>query len=597
VRLVQRAKDLEALPEDLDLNILNEGSSQVIEALRELAFRQALSNKVWFLENFWQVVDPEKMVHVPFKLRDYQLSDMEWIDQSMKERRERHIVGKARQIGLTTEITAAATHDMFANKNHPWVIASQTEDDAKETLLERIKEPYLMLPEWFKAMLASRAGVKDFLENDTTESMRFANGSRVLSVPSTSRAGRSKVVWGVILDEGAHMENAKEVFTAMDPMCYGPLYLISTGNGMGNYFHSTWVDSDMHDSEWHQHFHPWWVVPGRDQAWYEREKKKYRQEMWRFYQEYPASAEEMFAKTGMTIFPMELLREEQEFMDPVVKVDLDMHWQGFHEAESLEDLAPMAADGEGAANELWVWEPPMVERDPDKGYALRPPNYVIFADIAEGLTHNDRSSITVFNANTFEEAAAYRGWWPIEDLGELLNYLGRWYHNALIVPERNNQGILPIEQLRKDYEYPRLHRMGTLASIPTGDKTPRYGWSTNKATKPKMVHEFIKALRDGTILLHDVRFLEEAATFIRHDNGSFAASKGNYDDHVISHLGAWQGVLAVEHYPVVWRDDEGIRPVTWGEMMEWDDEEPLDPLSIPLGTEPASKPRKTWVMT
>lgn len=593
---MQKAKELLELPEDFDVTLLQEGSSSTFDALRELAFRKALADKVWFLENFWQVVDPDKMAFTTFKLRDYQRQDMEWIVRSMKTKRERHIVGKARQIGLTTEISAGAVHDMIANKNHPWVVASQTESDAKETLGERVKEPYIMLPEWFKEMLAKRYKVSAFLENDTTESMRFANGSRILSVPSTSRAGRSKVVWGVILDEASHMENAAEVFTAMDPMCYGPLYLISTGNGMGNFFHETWVDSDRHDSEWAQHFHAWDVVPGRDRKWYESEKRKYRGQLWRFYQEYPASPEEMFAKTGLAVLPMDLLRDEQEWMDPRYKIDLDLYWQEFRDWETPVEAEIMEEDTE-APNELWVWEWPTVERDPDKGFALRPPNYVIFCDTAEGLVHNDRTSITVINANTLEEAASYRGWWPIEDLGELLNYLGRWYYNALLLPERNNQGILPIEQLRKNHGYPRLHRMGQLASIPKGEKTPRYGWVTSKATKPKMVHEFIKGLRDGHIALHDVRFLEEAATFIRHDNGAFAASGENYDDHVISHLGAWQGALMVDQYPIVWEDTEGIRPVTWGEIIEWDDEEEVDPIAQPIGQDPPEKASKTWVVT
>jgi hypothetical protein len=202
------------------------------------------------------------------------------------------------------------------------------------------------------------------------------------------------------------------------------------------------------------------------------------------------------------------------------------------------------------------------------------------------------------NANTLEEAASYRGYWPIEDMGELLNYMGRWYYNALLLPERNNQGLLPIEQLRKDSRYPRMFRMGSLAKIPTGSRTPRYGWITSSGTKPKMVHEFIKALRDGTLLLHDRRFLEEAATFIRTDKGGFAASGSNFDDHVMSHLGAYQGVMEVGQYPVIY-EDRTIKPVTWGDVLSWDEEldAPIDPMSVPIGNRPRQPANKSWIIT
>jgi hypothetical protein len=109
---------------------------------------------------------------------------------------------------------------------------------------------------------------------------------------------------------------------------------------------------------------------------------------------------------------------------------------------------------------------------------------------------------------------------------------------------------------------------------------------TTVASKPKMVFDFIKAIKDQTILLHDGRFLEEASTFIRTAKGGFAASGSNFDDHVIGHLGAWQGVLEVGEYPIVWRDEGVTKPVTWGDLMAWDDEvHQVDVLAQPINQE------------
>ena len=69
---------------------------------------------------------------------------------------------------------------------------------------------------------------------DTKEEFGFDNGSSILSIPSTAHSARSKAVFGVIFDEAAFMEDAEAVFAALDPLCYGPLFMFSTANGMGN---------------------------------------------------------------------------------------------------------------------------------------------------------------------------------------------------------------------------------------------------------------------------------------------------------------------------------------------------------------------------
>lgn len=550
---------LSQLPQDFDVDLIGDHTAmrpQARDALREAAFRRAQRDSTFFLQQFWQVIDPEKMVWVKFKLRDYQLKDEAWYTEGFSIARSRNTVGKARQVGLTTHLSARAIHDILFTPNHPWLVSSQTEGDAQETLLTRMKEPYNRLPLWLRERLPT-------LKNDNMEAMEFANGSRVLSIPSTSRAGRSKVVFGVIMDEAAHMENAHEVFTSLDPLCYGPLYVISTGNGMGNFFHEKWTDSEMRDSVWENNFHPWWVVPGRDEKWYDREKLKYRGQMWRFYQEYPATPEEMFAKTGMAVLPIDLLKEQGHWCDPEYRIDLDMGWEDTEDAWYWRKLME---DGEESANELHIWQPPHVARD-ERGQAVQSPNYVIFADIAEGLEHGDRTSVVVADANNLEVVATYRGWYPVEDLGDLLARLGEWYHWALIGPERNNMGIVVVNDLRKNHQYPRLFRMPQLAQVPSGDRTARYGWITTGPTKAKMVSDMTRTIKEDVLVLHDERFLEEAVTFIKDGKGGFNASQGNYDDHVIGHMGAWQLVLDVGQYPIIWQDDLGYKPLTWGDLL------------------------------
>ncbi len=557
------------IPDDFDVSTVGDKSTlpaDLLGALREAVWRKCLAQPLWWVENFWHVIDPQTMQWVLFHLRDYQRDDGEWFVEAMGEKRQRRLVLKARQIGWTTLAAALVMWDVLFHENHPWLIASQTEGDAQSTLLTRLKDPYSRLPRWFR----DRAPT---LTNDNMESMDFDNGSSVLSIPATSKAGRSKVAFGVLLDEAAFADNAEGLYGGLDPLCYGPMFVFSTANGMGNFFHEQWVESTLPDSQWDGRFRPWDVVPGRDQTWYEREKRKYRGRDWLFYQEYPSTPEEAFAKTGRTVFNVEQLREEQDFREPEYRFDLIMD----------EDFESPLDHGEEAEHELWVWELPTVERD-DTGRPLRPPNYVVGADVAEGLEHGDRTSIDILDANTGEQVASYLGHYPVEMLGALLERLGRFYYDALLLPERNNQGILPITDLQRNH-YPRIWRMGPLASIPKGDKTPRYGWHTNPATKPKAVGELLRALASGGALLRDSRFLREAQTFIYDSKGGMNASYGNHDDKIMSTVIAYQGALHVGSYPITWYDDKEY-PTTVGELAALHEQlkKPQDsPLDTPIG--------------
>lgn len=542
--------EIQVIPDSFDVSTVDDSSALpkvLLDALREGVWRKCVAQPIWFLQNFWSVMNMDTFEWEIFRLREYQIEDAEWFLEAMRGKRQRRDVLKARQIGWTTIAAGLAGHDIFFQKNHPWLITSQTEGDAQGTLTQRIKTPYNRLPQWMR-----ERGPK--LTSDNMEVMEFDNGSSVLSIPATSKAGRSKAVYGVLMDEAAFADAAEEMFGALDPLCYGPMFVFSTANGMGNFFHQTWVESMRSDSAWDGRFRPWNVVPDRDQEWYDTEYRKYRGKEWLFYQENPSTPEEAFAKTGRTVFNITNLQEDMDFCDPEYRFDLVL---------DPEFDRPEPVEGQDFDQSLHVWELPYVEKD-KQGRVLQDPNYVIGIDIAEGLEHADRTSIDVYNANTGHQAASYLGYYPVEDLGELVARIGYFYHTALLLPERNNAGILPIVDLQRA-RYPRLWRMGALASIPRGDKTPRYGWNTNKATKPKAVNELIRETSNRTVVIHDSRFLVEANTFIHDGRGGMAAASGQHDDKVMSTIIAIQGVLGVGAYPVVWYSED-IQPVTMGDI-------------------------------
>jgi hypothetical protein len=274
----------------------------------------------------------------------------------------------------------------------------------------------------------------------------------------------------------------------------------------------------------------------------------FRGREWLFFQEYPTSPEEAFAKSGRVAFQSEIVADCFEEIEPSRK----LQWVIGQEPVEI-DLA------EDADIELFIWKEPEVQRDA-QGRPKYKPNYVVGADVAEGLEHGDWSYVTVWDANTGEQMASCKSAIPVSYLDEIIDWLGRMYMTALAIVERNNHGVLPIDRLYRDRWYPRLYRMDKFAEFRTGDRTPQYGWRTDPRTKAKMVTDFVYALSERMVLIHDPDFMLEAQTFVANGKGGYQATSNNHDDVIMGTLVTWQGVLDSPTYPILWVDDKNLPP-------------------------------------
>jgi hypothetical protein len=540
---------------------------------REIEWRRCAADFTYFSKNYWKIPVPRMGAQLfDFDRRPYQHEYA-----ALLQDLEGNLIGlKARQIGLTTEAVAYAFWTAFFRADHPWLLVSAGEDPAKRAL-GRVKYGYARLPAWMK-----ERGPQ--LVSSSTTMIAFDNDSKIESLPATAAAGRGDSVYGVIFDEAAHMQDPASVYGALEPLCYGPFIVFSTAKGMGNWFHKIWLDSELDDSEWTGVFYPWSAVPERDADWYRRTQLKYRGEEWLFYQEYPSTPEEAFAKSGQVAISDALLAS-QPWEAPSHRYGYVAHDRTWRELEPLEidDVT------------LQVWEHPTVERD-ELGRVVRNPNYVIFCDTAEGLAHGDFNAVSVWNANTHEEVAAIETRFPIEYMGELLEALGYMYHTALIAVERNNTGLVPITYLSKDAGYPRLFRMPSYGKRKHAQRTERYGWLTNVQTKPKMVTDFQGALRNEEVVMHNERFREQMKTYVRDGKGSFNSVEGNHDDVIIATLGAWQALLDIGEYPTYFYDDQAHIP-TWGDVLSagvGNIEAGVNPLETPIGGGRAPRQGYKW---
>lgn len=534
---------------------------------REILWRGFRRDPKIFMEAAWKIRVPRKRPEV-IKLWTPQQQVIDWYEEG----HDRYVSLKARQLGWTTITTAWAFYTGFFNEFTPWLFISHNEDYAKKNL-GFVKFGYANLPEWVK-----ERGPE--LKGNTTEIMEWDNGSRIESIPATGSSGRGDAVFGVMWDETAFAPNPDEQFAAIEPLVYGPLIMLSTANGYGNLFEQTYMDSKKPGSVWKSMFIPWSGRPDRDQEWYDRKARQARAkgQEWILHQEYPRNDMEAFAKSGRNPIEYELI-ERQIWEEPSKR----LYWDGaeFVEFEEYDPDHPCILD---------IWEEPTVERDEEFGYALRQPNYVLFADIAEGLAHGDASAVAIYNANTRECAASLQTRMPAEMMPEIIDWLGRFYYMALVAVERNKDGWGILHYINTVLHYPRLYTMPRLANR-KGGHVDSLGWHTNVSTKPKMVRDFARALRESDIMPLDPKLRAELMTFVQHENGSYGASAGNNDDMVIAHMGALQVMDDAGRFPVVYQDRKN-RPMTMAELDEAAFGAPQRGIRR-IGQQPAATPSRT----
>ena len=167
--------------------------------------------------------------------------------------------------------------------------------------------------------------------------------------------------------------------------------------------------------------------------------------------------------------------------------------------------------------------------------------YVAGCDVAEGLgAEGDWSAVTIFDRRNGEEVAFFRGKLPPDRFGERLDSWGRLYGGALMVVETNNHGLTTLTVLKQRL-YPNLYFRPKVYDKSGDPISDRLGWKTSVVTKPLMIDDLDRALRDGTVTFRTQRTLDEMVTFLYNERGQMSAMDGANDDCLVSAAVALQG--------------------------------------------------------
>jgi hypothetical protein len=473
--------------------------NRLVELKRELEWRKCVKDEAYFLENYWMIQSPASG-RIVFTLRDAQREALvEWATQRYS------LTLKARQIGWTTLVAAHQFWLAFFHDDQNIIDISRTEREAV-LLLKKTKYGFRNLPKW----ILDR-GPQSTVEHQ--QKMVFDNGSQITSMPSASDPARGESATLIVVDEWAFLPNPEEAWASIEPVADvgGRIIGLSTANGSGNFFHSMWVGAETRTNQFSPMFYPWSANADRDQAWYETKKRSMTS--WQIAQEYPNNAEEAFIKSGRTVFDVDDLIEKIIPEEPVIGMLVER--MGPKDFEWVAN-----PNGERDFDPLHVWQTPQAHRA-----------YVIGADVAEGLDWGDFSCAHVIDVESGLVVAEWHGHTPADVFGSELFRLGLWYNSALVGVESNNHGLTTITALRR-LGYKRLFRRRRLNSTQANKPMMEFGWHTNKSTKPLMIDELGRAIRDQDIEIRSAGALGELRTYVRDERGAMGGSP--HDDRVMS---------------------------------------------------------------
>jgi len=410
---------------------------------------------------------------------------------------KRLIILKSRQMGFSTAAAGWIFHKVITTPGINAVIVSYDSEQAEE-ILDKMKVFLDHLPD----------ELRPTVKYNSRHELYFPKlSSRILVIAAKDTAGRGFCINLAHLSEVAFWDSAEEKMAAIlaGVPDDGVVIVESTPNMVGDYFHRLWT---AEDDIWCRKAYGWWWE--YTEAQIERKRREYNDP-----ERYAREFLMKFGATGRTVFEQDLVERERKHI-----------WKvgGKYDVGDGEIVVPEVIDG------LTIYRKPVAGRF-----------YVAGADVAEGIGQEGDFSVAVFfDRQTGEEVAHFRGKLPPDRFGERLNDWGRYYNNALMVPEVNNHGLTTLTILKQKC-YPNLYFRPAAydkSGIPMSD---RVGWRTTVLTKPLMIDDLGKMFRDGLIRIHSARTLDEMLTFVYDDRGHMNAMDGMTDDSLIATCVALQG--------------------------------------------------------
>jgi len=291
-------------------------------------YKKCATDPIHFMKKYCMIQHPVRG-KIPFHLFPFQESTLTQFAGNRF-----NIVLKSRQTGISTLSAGYALWKMLFNTDFN-VLVIATKQDVAKNLVTKVRVMHELLPSWLKG---------GSLE-DNKLSLRLHNGSQIKAIASSPDAGRSEALSLLIFDEAAFIDDIDEIWVAAQSTLStgGSCIALSTPNGVGNWFHKTWLNAEEGTNPFNTIRLHWTVHPERGQQWRDEQEKLLGAKK---------AAQECdcdFVSSGDTVIDPELLMfyKESFCQDPMEKTGFD--------------------------GNLWRWE-----------YPTAGGSYMVIADVARG---------------------------------------------------------------------------------------------------------------------------------------------------------------------------------------------------------------------
>ena len=402
-----------------------------------------------------------------------------------------NVILKSRQLGISTLTAGYTLWGMIFNQDFNALVIAIKQDTAKN-LVTKIRVMHENLPSWLKGQVLE----------DNKLSLRLKNGSQVKAVSSSPDAGRSEALSLLVIDEAAFIDGIDDIWTSAQQTLAtgGRCIALSTPNGVGNWFHKTWVKAESGENKFNTIRLHWTVHPERDQSWRDEQDVILGTDQ---------AAQECdcdFISSGNTVVPGDLLE-----------------W--YRTNQCIEPVEKRGHDGG-----MWIWEYPNYSK-----------SYVVVADVARG-DGADYSTFHIIDIESVTQVAEYKGQLGVKEFGNMLVNVATEYNEALLVIENANIGWAAIQpaidrgyknlyytykhdgvvdpdvQLRKGYDIKDKSQM-----VP--------GFTTSARTRPLLISKLDIYFREKACVVRSTRLIDELFVFIW--RGSRPEAQSGYNDDLV----------------------------------------------------------------
>lgn len=174
--------------------------------------------------------------------------------------------------------------------------------------------------------------------------------------------------------------------------------------------------------------------------------------------------------------------------------------------------------------------------------------YVVVFDPQKGITDNaDWGVIVVIDRMPMmsgeppEVVAQFRGHIDKDISIWIAAQIAKYYNDALLVIESNTyDSDVKDDDAELIFETIKSHYANLYTRTPA-DKVRegyplKWGFNTNRSTKPMIISNFVSILREGGYIERDEEALNEARTYEQKKNGSYGAKEGRHDDIIMTRM-------------------------------------------------------------